>query len=74
MRDVIPGCVALLVGCLLLLFHKASARRAMQDQNRLWGFHFGEREVRISQVISIIVGAGFAILGLLAILGIVHFR
>jgi len=43
-------------------------------QNKVWGFHFGEKEVRASTVGIIIVGIGFVVISLLSLLNIIHFR
>jgi hypothetical protein len=48
-KDIIPDIVAVLAGCALLTFRKPFARLSVKCQNELWGFHFGEPTVRISE-------------------------
>lgn len=42
----------------------------MEQQNRFWGFGFGEREVRITEYIAIVVGVGGIVCGSLLLSGI----
>ena len=62
--------VGLSIGIYLLVFRKQFARSCIKDQNRLWGFHFGEREVWISEIVAVIVGFGFILFAVLAALGV----
>ena len=62
------------IGVSLLVFHKQFAERCIEDQNRRWGSHFGEREVRRTKLVVIIVGLGFIIMALLCLFGIARVR
>jgi hypothetical protein len=56
-------------GIFLLWFRKEFASFCIMDQNRLWGFRFGERTTRLTEVVVVVSGLGFVIFGLLALLG-----
>ena len=43
---------------------KRFARRVMAAPDGAWGFHLGEREVRISEVVILIAGTGFLVAAL----------
>jgi hypothetical protein len=72
--NILFGFVALFVGCLLIVFHKGFAWLTANDQYRLWRLTYSERLIKISEVMTIIVGIGFSVFGILALLGIVRFR
>jgi len=38
------------------------------------GFHFGQREERISLFMAIIVGIGFLTIGIFGLLGLIHWK
>ena len=40
---------------------KRFARRVMAAPQDAWGFHLGEREVRISEVVILVAGTGFLV-------------
>ena len=61
---------AISMGISLLLFRNSFADRCIENQNRLWGFHFGKREIWQAKVVTIIVGLGFIVCGLLCLFGI----
>ena len=58
------------IGVSLLVFREQFAKKCMKDQNRTWGLRFGEREIRVTEVVTVIVGLGFIICGVLCLLGI----
>ena len=72
--DTIPSIVALLVGVACILFRTAFARLVVSTQNATWGFRFGSREERVSRTVVLIVGFGFATIGVLGLLGLIHWK
>lgn len=52
----------------MVIFQKYFGKFIIVQQNKFWGFHFGDREAKITGTISVIVGIGFIILGLISIL------
>lgn len=74
MNKIISDVIAIVVGCLMVIFHKSFARLIIEQQNKFWGFHFGDREVKISGIISIIAGTGMIVLSLLSLLKIIPFK
>lgn len=70
-EKIIIGIIGLTVGFCLVIFRKSFARHVIKEQNKFGGFHFGERDIKSTEVISIIVGIGFIIIGLLSIFQII---
>jgi hypothetical protein len=70
MESIVVGTVSVIVGIALVVFNERFARFAMAEQNRVWGFHFGEREVRITRYIAVLCGLVFVILGVITVAGI----
>ena len=66
--------ISLLVGCGLGIWRRQFAALAAREQTRMWGFRYGEREVRIGAVIAALVGLGFLAIGILALLGVLHWK
>jgi len=73
-KQYITFIISVLVGCELLLWRNRFAATVVKEQNRMWGFHFGEREERISVIVAIIVGFGFLGVGILGLLGFIHWK
>jgi len=57
-----------------VVFRQHFAKRSMESQNQTWGFKFGDREVRVSATLCAFFGAVSAVLGLMFMLGVIHFR
>jgi len=68
------GYLPLTIGLCSLLFQKWLSDFAVRSQNKTWGFNFGVKERRIFQFAFIVVGIGFIFLGILILLGFVHFK
>jgi hypothetical protein len=74
MKETIIGIVSLSAGCLMMILNKLFARLVIEQQNKFWGFHFGQREIKITEVGSIITGIGFIVVGLLSLFQIIRFK
>jgi len=70
MQRAVLVLVALSLGATLLWFRKEFADLCIKDQNRVWGFHFGEKATRLAEFVAVVVGAGFVVAGLLCLLGV----
>jgi NADH:ubiquinone oxidoreductase subunit 5 (subunit L)/multisubunit Na+/H+ antiporter MnhA subunit len=68
------GAVSICIGSLLLLLRRPFGRFIVEQQNRAWGFKFGEHAVFSAATVSAIVGTGFVVVGLLAVIGLIKFR
>jgi hypothetical protein len=55
-------------GSLLLITHDRYARYVIKYQNKAWGFHFGEREIKASKFVIIFVGFALIVWGVLGLL------
>lgn len=73
-KHYITSIISVLVGCGLLFWRKRFAAAVVKEQNRMWGFHFGEREERISVIVAIIVGSGFLTIGIFGLSGFIHWK
>jgi hypothetical protein len=62
------GLFFLIMGLVFLIFNKFIARWHIEIQNLFFGFHFGERERKITRIVSILGGIFFAALGSLVLL------
>lgn len=74
MSGVGIGVIGIVLGVIMLMFRKPFARSAMRQQNEVFGFRFGEREVGISEFIILLVAIFFVVFGLLSLLGILEVR
>jgi hypothetical protein len=71
MSQSILGCIAVVAGICIIVARKRLARESMAFQNKVFKFHFGEKEVKASEFVVIVSGVGFIVLGALAMLNIV---
>ena len=68
MDQLIIGTIAILAGCLIMLFGKRLVRSDVENQNKTFGFHFGKNEVKAGKRAIPLIGLIFIVIGLLGIL------
>ncbi len=73
-KHYITSIISALVGLALLIWRKRFTAAVVREQNRMWSFHFGQREERISIFIAVLVGIGFLIIGILSLFGLIHWK
>jgi hypothetical protein len=76
MNGAVVGILGIVMGVLLIVLRKPFAREAMNQQNAFWGFRFGEREIKISERVAVLVGIcsiSFGVWGLLDAFGVKPF-
>jgi hypothetical protein len=56
------------MGLVCVIFNKSVAQWHIQTQNLFFGFHFGERERKISRIFFLIGGTLFTIIGAMVLL------
>jgi hypothetical protein len=66
MTRIITGIASLLVGFSFVIFFKFFAQFTIEQQNKSWGFHFGNRAIKLAQITYIIVGIGFIVISILS--------
>lgn len=59
---------AVVIGIALITFRKPFANSVVAWQNKVWGFHEGEREREIDRFVAVVVGAGFIVFGVATML------
>jgi len=64
--------IAVVVGVGLILLRRPFSHYALRQQNRVWGFRFGDNARRSAEVFALVVGIGFVTIGILATLGIIR--
>jgi|Deesub1362A_J573_1020465.scaffolds.fasta_scaffold02076_3 hypothetical protein len=64
----------LIFGFALMFFSRNFAEYAVRSQNWLWGFHFGEKEVKNTQKIAFVCGLIFSLLSVFTLIGVVRFK
>ena len=74
MSGVGIGVFGIIMGVLIFVLRKPFARDAIRQQNAFWGFRFGERDVRISEYVLVLVAISFVVMGLLTLLGILDVK
>lgn len=69
MDDVFDGVVITLLGCVLILFRKRLGQMIVRNQNKTWGFSFGDVEAELSEAVAVFVGVTAIGLGMLRLFG-----
>jgi len=64
--------IAVVVRVGLILLRRPFSQYALRQQNRVWGFRFGDNARRSAEVVALVVGIGFVTIGILATLGIIR--
>ena len=73
-KEHIVGTISVVVGSLAIIFRTWLARDFVEFQNRFWGFHFVEREIKANRILLPIFGVCAIIFGLLSLFQIIHFK
>lgn len=68
MERIIIGLVAIAVGCAIIIFRKKFVRYGVSFQNKMFGFHFGEREIKAGDRSAPVIGLAFIALGTFTLL------
>jgi hypothetical protein len=68
MGNVAFGIVCLIMGLVCLIFNESVTRWHSQIQDLFFGYHFGERERKISRFFFILGGILFTLIGVLVLL------
>lgn len=66
--------ISVLIAITAILHRKKIARDVIEYQNRTWGFHFGEREIRASEFVIVVTGITIVLLSALSLLGLIKSR
>lgn len=73
-KHYITSIISALVGSALLIWRKRFAAAVVRGQNKMWSFHLGQREEKISLFMAAIAGIGFLTIGILGLLGLIHWK
>ncbi len=74
MTQWILGVAAICVGGAMVAFRRRFGHFVLEQQARAWGFKFDQQAVFVAMTVATVVGAGFFVIGWLALLGIIQFR
>ena len=74
MENIIVGIVTISAGLYCILNRKKFSREIVADQNKYFGFHFGEKEIKRGYRFLPIFGVLLIILGILILIGIFKFK
>jgi hypothetical protein len=58
--------IASLVGLAMVVLNRQIAALIIREQNRFWRLSMGQRSIRVSRFVTVIVGTGFITMGVLA--------
>lgn len=72
MKDIVVEIVSIIFGAFIVINRSQWSRKAIEFQNKKFGFHFGEKEVRATVFVYLLVGSAFIIMGILSIFGILE--
>ena len=68
------GVLSIAVGLLMIWFNKPFARFAMNQQKPFWGFNMTEKDVKITEIFSMIGGTVFCLIGILIVLQVIRLK
>jgi hypothetical protein len=74
MDRLIVGLVSLSLGVLGILFRRFCATKIIEQQNKFWGFNFGESAVAAAKLVCVIVGIALLIVGFLNLFQVLRFK
>ena len=64
--------IYIIAGSALIIFRSWLAERAIDFQNTVWGFNFGEREIKATKFGAIIGGLAFITFSLLSLFEVIQ--
>jgi hypothetical protein len=73
-KQMVFSLMSLFVGCLLIFFRSTFAHKVVEQQNRFWDFGFGESAVKVTEIVSLIVGIAFSLVGLISLIQTLRLR
>lgn len=72
-NSTLTGWIILIVSCLALIFRDIYAKKIIEFQNNI-GFNFGDKEIRQSKIVIIILSIFSIIVGILTIFHVITFK
>lgn len=73
MKENILNLVIIGLGIWLVFFSKTDAKKAVEFQNKTFGYKFGKTEVTATKIGYIVGGIVLVAVGLLSLLGVIDF-
>lgn len=67
MERVIAGMIAIVVGLAIIIFSKRFVRNSIEFQNKAFGFHFGDKEIKAGDRSAPFIGIAFIVMGILTL-------
>lgn len=68
------GTLLILAGVVLLVTRERFLRLALRGQTLIWGTRFKSYRAFVTQVTTLLVGVILVFMGVLVLMGVVHFR
>lgn len=59
--NIFVAIICLIIGMGLILSNRVFAKIIIKEQNNTWGFKFGETQIKLTRILSILVGMAFII-------------
>ncbi len=70
MNNPIPALIMIVIGLIAICFRKRLAKYFVDEQNKTWGIHLGEKEIKANEWLLPFLGGIAVVSGILIFLGI----
>lgn len=74
MKDILIGFALVIAGIIVIVNRSQWAHRSIEDQNKIFGFHFGKKDTQATSYVGLLVGFAFTVMGVLVLLGIFELK
>jgi len=74
MKNYITAIVCFVIGTFFTIYYKMFAIFVINQQNKFYKFNFGAREVKITEVITLIIGISLIIIAILTFFNVIRFK
>lgn len=68
MKSILEPILAVSVGALLVFVRRSFAKNTIAFQNKVWKMHYGDREIKASEFVILVVGILLIAVGLFNII------
>ena len=72
MNKILFGLLAITAGSYIVVFRSRRARYDIEFQNKTFGFHFGEKDIRRTTYVYAVIGIALVGMGIMIMLGIIE--
>jgi len=72
MKHDVVAVLVIIMGFYILIYRTQWSFKAIEQQNKIFGFSFGKKDIKATSFVGLLVGLAFIVIGALTLFGIIE--